>query len=53
MDAGAIAIVVVMVLVLPPALMFGGMAFGAVLGWLLKSDAETRHEGEEAIDLNY
>jgi hypothetical protein len=53
MDVGAIAIVVVMVLVLPPALMFGGMVFAAVLGWRLKDDADARHEGDETIDLNY
>ena len=53
MDPGAVAIVVVMVLLLPPALMFGGMAFAAILGWALKDDAEARHEGEETIDLNY
>ena len=49
---GAIVIVVVVVLVLPPSMLIAGGVFSAILGWLLKEDAEARHEGSELIDLN-
>ena len=48
---GAIIIVVVLLLIPVMVLMTGGIA-AAALGWLLKSDAEERHEGSELIELN-
>ncbi|GAC1535014.1 MAG: hypothetical protein NVS3B12_16560 [Acidimicrobiales bacterium] len=49
---GAVLVVVAVVLVLPPMFLMGGLIFSAVLGWLLKDDAEERHAGSELIDLN-
>jgi hypothetical protein len=50
--AGAIVVVVAMVVVLPPLLFGSGALVAALLGWLLRDDAEARHEGSELIDLN-
>jgi hypothetical protein len=49
---GPILIVVIVVLVLPPAFLIAGLVFSAILGWVLTDDAEQRHEGSELIDLN-
>jgi hypothetical protein len=49
---GPILIVVVVVLVLPPSLLIAGGVFSAILGWLLKDDAEERYQGSELVDLN-
>ena len=49
--AGAIVLVVVMVLMVP--LLLGTASLAAfVLGWSLTDDAEARHEGSDLIDLN-
>lgn len=47
---GAIILIVAMLLFIP-VLLGGGMAVAALLGWLLKSDAEQRYEGSEYIKL--
>ena len=49
---GAVIIVVLIVLVLPPLFLIAGLAFSAVLGWLLVDRAEVTHEGSELIELN-
>ena len=49
---GAIAIVVVVVVVLPVSFMMSGAAVSAILGFLLKQTADAAHEGSELIDLN-
>lgn len=48
---GAIAIVVVLLL-LPVLVCMGSAAIALVLGAVLNSDAEVRHEGSELLDLN-
>jgi hypothetical protein len=50
--AGPVILVVVMILVFPPAVLAGGMVFSALLGWLSTEGAEGSHEGSELIDLN-
>jgi membrane glycosyltransferase len=50
--AGAILMVIVLVLVIPVAVFMSGAVAAALLGWSLKKDAETRNEGSELIDLN-
>lgn len=50
-DVGAVIIVVAM-LALVPAILLGGMAIAAILGWALKTDAEATHPGSELIELN-
>jgi hypothetical protein len=45
---GAVLMVVVMVLVVPVAIMFGGAIWSAVFGWLSSDDADRRHQGDAA-----
>ena len=49
---GPVLIVIVVVLVLPPGFLVGGMVFSAVAGWLFTEHAEETHEGSDLIDLN-
>ncbi len=49
--AGAIAIVVVLLIFPTLILMSGGVA-SAVLGFFLQRDGEIRHEGSELLDLD-
>jgi hypothetical protein len=48
---GAIVLVVAMLAFIPLVLL-SGMVASAILGTVLKGDAEARHEGSELIDLN-
>jgi hypothetical protein len=41
--AGGIVMVVAMLLVLPVAVMVGGAAWSALMGWLLADDADVRN----------
>ena len=50
---GAVIVAVIIVLILPPLYFITGGILSAVMGWLLKNDAEAEHEGSELIDLNY
>ncbi len=52
MDFGPIIIVFVLVIALPVGLFVGGALVAMILSSALKSNAETRHEGSELIDLN-
>jgi hypothetical protein len=47
--AGAIVIIVLMVLVLPVAIFIGGLVWSALMGATLKADAETRYDGSEEL----
>lgn len=49
--AGAIAIVVVLLIFPTLILMSGGVA-SAVLGFFLQRDGEIRHEGSELLDID-
>ena len=49
--AGAIAIVVVLLIFPTLVLMSGGIA-SAVLGFFLQRDGEVRHEGSELLELD-
>jgi hypothetical protein len=49
--AGAIAIVVVLVIFPSLVLISGGMA-SALIGWFLQRDGEIRHQGSELLDLD-
>ena len=49
--AGAIAIVVVLLIFPTLILMSGGVA-SAILGFFLQKDGEIRHEGSELLDLD-
>jgi membrane glycosyltransferase len=45
---GAVLMVVVMVLVVPVAIMFGGAIWSALFGWVSSDDADRRHQGDAA-----
>jgi uncharacterized membrane protein YgaE (UPF0421/DUF939 family) len=49
--AGAIAIVVVL-LIFPSLVMIGGGLASAVIGYFLQRDGEIRHEGSELLALD-
>jgi hypothetical protein len=46
--AGALIMVVVMVVVVPVAIMFGGAIWSALFGWISSEDADRRHQGDLA-----
>ena len=50
--AGAVLIVIVLVIAIPVAILIGTSLIPLVFGWLLKEDAEARNEGSELIALN-
>jgi hypothetical protein len=50
---GAAIIVAVIVLAIPVTIMVSGGVMSALMGWLLKTDAEKEHEGSELVDLYY
>jgi hypothetical protein len=45
---GAVLIIAVLVLLGPVAVMLGGAAWSALVGWLVGDDADTRAEGQPA-----
>lgn len=49
---GVIIIVVVLVVAIPVGVMMSGAVVSAVLGWLLKDEADTAHAGSELVDTN-
>jgi hypothetical protein len=49
--AGAVAIVIVLLLI-PVAVLMSGAVAAAVLGHFLWRDADVRHEGSELVELN-
>ena len=49
---GPVLVVLAVAVVIPVSLMMSGAIVAAVMGWLLKDDAETRNAGSELIDLN-
>ena len=50
--AGAIVLIIVIVAVLPVMFILTGGAIAAALGWLLRDNGESTHEGSELIELN-
>lgn len=49
---GALLMVIVLVLVIPPVVLISCGFVAAALGFGLKDDAEQRHQGSELVDLN-
>jgi len=49
---GALIIVVVLVVVIPVSVILTGAVVAGILGWSLKENGDTTHEGSELIDLN-
>jgi hypothetical protein len=50
---GAVIITALIVVFLPVSFLVTGGVVSAILGWLLKTNAEKEHEGSELIDLYY
>jgi hypothetical protein len=50
--AGAVLVVLAVVIVLPVLLCLGGAVLAVVLGSTLRSNGERTHAGSELIDLN-
>ena len=49
---GALALAFVIVVLLPVAFLMTGGILSAVMGWVLKDDAEARFEGSELLHLD-
>jgi hypothetical protein len=49
---GGLIVAVILVFVLPVAMLLSGGIGAAVMGWLLKENAEATHEGSELIATN-
>jgi hypothetical protein len=49
---GALALAFVIVVLLPVAFLMTGGVLSAVMGWMLKDDAEHRFEGSELLHLD-
>ena len=49
---GVIAILVVLVVAIPVSVLMSGGVASALLGYVLKDEAETSHEGSELIETN-
>jgi len=49
---GPIAIVIVLVVALPVAVLMSGAVGAALLGGVLKSDVDRSHEGSELLETN-
>jgi membrane glycosyltransferase len=45
---GALLMIVVMVLVMPVAIMFGGAIWSALFGWIASDDADRRQQSNAA-----
>jgi membrane glycosyltransferase len=45
---GALIMIVVMILVVPVAIMFGGAIWSALFGWVSSDEADRRHQGDAA-----
>ena len=48
-----VVLIVVVLLALPSLFLVVGGVLSAIVGWLLKNNADATHEGSELIDLNY
>lgn len=49
---GVIIIVVVLVVAIPVGVLMSGAVASALLGFVLKEEAETSHAGSELVDTN-
>ncbi len=49
---GAIILAVIIVVLIPVSIAMTGGVVAAILGWSLKDNGESTHEGSELIELN-
>ena len=49
---GVAIIVVVLVIAIPVAVLMSGAAGAGIIGFFLRKDADSSHEGSELVDLN-
>jgi hypothetical protein len=50
---GAIIVAAIIVIVLPMTFLATGGVAAALLGWVLKENADATHEGSELLETNY
>lgn len=50
--AGAVAIVLVLLVVIPVAVMMSGALVAAIIGFVLQRDGDARYEGSELLELD-
>jgi hypothetical protein len=50
--AGAVAIIIVLVIAIPVGVLVSGGVFAGILGFSLKKEGEAANEGSELIELN-
>jgi len=50
--AGAVIMIIVLVVVMPVGILMSGAIGATVLGRLLKGDADARHEGSELLEVS-
>ncbi|MBL78018.1 MAG: hypothetical protein QF575_06780 [Acidimicrobiales bacterium] len=50
--AGAVIMIIVLVVVMPVGILMSGAIGASVLGRLLKGDADARHEGSELLEVS-
>ena len=49
---GALILAFVILVFLPVSIIMSGAGVAALLGWLVKEDAEARHEGSELLEIS-
>lgn len=49
---GTIVIIVILVLIVPVAIIMSGLVASGLLGFLVKNDVDTTHEGSELLELS-
>ncbi|MBK5222133.1 MAG: hypothetical protein JJE52_04520 [Acidimicrobiia bacterium] len=49
---GAAIIVFILVIGIPVSVVMSGAVASGLLGWLVRTDVESTHEGSELLDLN-
>ena len=49
---GAAIMVFVLVIAIPVGVMVSGALGSVIIGWVLRTDVDDRHEGSELLDLN-
>ncbi|MCC6226340.1 MAG: hypothetical protein IT195_08040 [Microthrixaceae bacterium] len=50
---GVFLVVFVLLVVIPVGAIVSGGVVAAIIGWVLRSNAEQTHEGSELIETNY
>lgn len=49
---GAIAIVIILVIAIPVAVLVSGSAVAGIIGWILKTEVDEEYEGTELLEIS-